>query len=93
VTYLSEQLSYGQSWLRSDVICSKFETLLSILSIVVDFALQGTAQLFKLGILFNRAEAAAHEETLKSVPRRSAVKLLLPPCPFSDSDDDVAAKS
>jgi len=60
------------------------------LSFVVDFVLQGTAQIFKLGILFNRAEATAHKETLECVPTKSAAKLLSP-CRFSDSDDDTAA--
>lgn len=58
------------------------------LSIIVVCALQGTAQIFELGVLFNRAEAEAHEVELKTIPKKPPAKL--PSLTdFTDSDDNI----
>ena len=51
-------------------------------------ALQGTAQIFKLGVLFHRAEAEAHEVKLKTIPKKLPAKLPSP-TDFTDSDDNI----
>ncbi|DBA88591.1 hypothetical protein WJX77_003841 [Trebouxia sp. C0004] len=49
---------------------------------------EGTAQIFELGVLFNRAEAEAHEVELKTVPKKPPAKL--PSLTdFTDSDDNI----
>ena len=56
------------------------------MSISVVCALQGTAQIFELGVLFNRAEA--REMELKTIPRKPPAKL--PSLTdFTDSDDNM----
>jgi len=58
------------------------------LFIIVVCALQGTAQIFKLGVMFNRAEAKAHEVKLKTITKKPPAKLPSP-TDFTDSDDNI----
>ena len=56
--------------------------------IIVVCAPQGTAQIFKLGVLFNRAEAEAYEAKLTTIPKKPPAKLPSP-TDFTDSDDNI----
>lgn len=45
-------------------------------------------QIFKLGVMFNQAEAKAHEVKLKTITKKPPTKLPSP-TDFTDSDDNI----